>query len=191
MALWRPADIILFSPRNGGGQKTKAVKTVQKHLGFDEQHAQWTHAALYVGDGKLLHVTWQLFGTQNHVARIPISSFVPDAWIRRRSASSLNSGQRDEIVERAFTMIGQDYSLLRGLTFFTGKAGRQSQGSTQSALKSATRRLVCSDVVALAYEYVLNRQVFGVIDHARVTPATLSASTFLREAEVVWCSLPE
>ena len=190
VASWRPADVILFCSYGNVTAITEIVRRVQRQRGFDRFHSRWTHAALYIGGGKFIHVTRDDEDLENRVGVKDVSSFVKQAHYRVRSPRTLSDDARADIVDFAI-------SLVNNKTYSTMKA-------VASALESfrllderfVTSRelfdgIVCSDVVSQSYDHVIpGFPVFATATHQAALPATLSESGFLADIDIAWCRIP-
>lgn len=50
-----PADIVLIA--SDGGKAPRWIEATQRRGGFAEDHARWTHAALYIGNDRVVEAT--------------------------------------------------------------------------------------------------------------------------------------
>lgn len=191
MSSWRPADVVLFSPCGNITAITDFVRIVQRERGFSPRDCIWTHAALYVGDGKVVHVNRNDAKLGNNVGIADVSDFVEQSHFRVRSRKQLSDDERAAIVACAKRMIADEktYSTLKAFTFALSSFRIiKEKYETSDELFNG---IVCSDVVSSAYDEVIpGLPVFATITHQAALPATLSASTFLEDIEVTWCVIP-
>ena len=188
MAEWRPADVVLLTPYGDESRKSALVKEVQRRRGFHRLHADWTHAAIYVGDGAVVHVTYRDPADGNKVVDKQVADFVKLTRIRVRTNDDLNRQDRLAIAARAMELVNGSFRYSRAKAFALALGGQK--GDRFRFSEPLFQGIVCSDIVAIAYEGVLRRPVFSSADSRSVLPATLSVSPFLRDINVSWCAIP-
>jgi hypothetical protein len=185
MDAWQPADVVLFSGNGNVSSITNCVQMVQRQRRYAQRHAQWTHVALYIGSGDILHVNRNNVGIKN------LSDYVPVANIRVRTNAGLSPVQRTQIVERAIRLKddGKHYSTERA--FRLALDTFRLTGKQYSESPELFDGIVCSDVVSIAYDETLKGfPLFATAEHQAVLPATLSATPNLTDREITWCQIP-
>jgi hypothetical protein len=197
MSTWEIGDLVLVRGRRTGISRSTPIVLAQLAGGYAPEDAEWTHAAVYAGEGTVLEATWG-FGAEGGIGWGEVSAYVPDDHIRVRTDALLTDEQRHEIVAQARSLEGLDYSIPRAM-----ELARQLVLSRVPALRAAADRIphgvrasdwgayggyVCSDVFAISYEAAANRTIAPADDWI-VCPAALSASPHFEDRELTWCAL--
>ncbi|MBC7843791.1 MAG: hypothetical protein H7099_15835 [Gemmatimonadaceae bacterium] len=168
------------------------IRDAQRKLGHAVADAFWTHAALYVGDGEIVEANWDRDLDDNPVSRVAVSTYVPHAYIRRRTMPDLSEKMQQAVADQADLRCGEDYSLLAAIDIYIKAQLRQfSRVAPPFVLRRSARGLVCADIVSTSYDHVLRRPAFANTDDDIVVPATLSATGELEDAEIAWCTIPD
>lgn len=196
MRSWLDGDVILFSPRpvhlaRETRSKSETVRTTQERLGYSPAHSLWTHAAVYIGNGEIVEANWSRDSRRNPVRRAEVSRYVPDAYVRRRTADELSGLQRAAIVLAALVRCGEDYAINAALEIYAkALAHKYFRPVPRFLRRRVASGLVCADIVSSSYDQAMRGPTFSAEDDAIIVPATLSATSILRDAEIEWCSLP-
>lgn len=151
--------------------------------GFDREHARWSHAALYIGGGRIVEAT--PFGGVR-VGRLVDMTFDRHLLVRRRLDEALTMESRYAIVVDALTGLRRGYSL--------GAVPRLAWRSWRRQLWAPDRRpdvggvVICSTVVRNAYTTSIAVDLVpGTIS---VTwPADLSHTAELEDVEIGWVQI--
>ncbi|MFN3262982.1 MAG: hypothetical protein ACE37J_20730 [Pikeienuella sp.] len=105
LSMLSPGDILLFDgvePTKGG----RAVKVIQSKS-FEETHARWSHAAIYISKGVIVEAL-----PRGGVVERSISEYVPGYTIRALRIPDLSEAERFEIAFAALRKTKQYYSLV-------------------------------------------------------------------------------
>jgi hypothetical protein len=191
MSAWRPADVVLFCPRGNVTLITDFVRRIQQRRRFSAAHSVWTHAALYVGDGKVIHVNRNDPRLGDSIGEANISDWIPGVDFRVRSRNELDDATRASIVRRAKLMIRKkkQYSTIKAFMFALTSFRLFADKYLASDVLFSD--IVCSDVVAIAYDEVIQGfPVFKTATHQAALPATFSASDYLEDIPIEWCAIP-
>lgn len=188
MSTWRLGDVVLMAPNGDSSRLGGAIREVQHRHGFGGSDSSWTHAALFVGNGEVVDVTSSARLSASRVKVEHMSLFVPRARLRLRSSPFLTDAQRSAIAERGRKMstTAMSYSPWKAFLLAVDAYGATEFRNSRKLLN----QVVCSDIVALAYDGILRRPVFGTAERPSILPATLSATDFLADSPVSWCAIP-
>ncbi|MFG5408118.1 hypothetical protein ABXN37_08350 [Piscinibacter sakaiensis] len=177
----RPGDVLLVSALNKSAV-SKAIEHVQLTAGFDAWHAQWHHAAVYVGNNLICEA--QLWGVR--IASV-FKYAAGTHLIRFRRDTALDDlGSCKVALEAALKLrYGYDWrSVVQLLTQakwgWRGGSGRPRQLSERATL--------CSQLYADAYG-VVTASTLDSRAEAGVTPAHLSVNKTLSDLPMAWLSL--
>lgn len=117
----------------------KAIVSAQSKGGLHERHAQWTHAAVYLGDGE--HVCEANFGLAGFPRGVIMRSahcYCDGTYaIRARRPRNMDERQRLRIALGAMSNLGKGYSLGQIFSFWSAaRTGRGFWSSTPRGLGS-------------------------------------------------------
>lgn len=174
-ALWKPGDLLLFSAVRPS-LASRAIIRTQTNGGFNEKHARWHHAAVYVGHNHLCEAV--LSGVRYG----PIYPYVGAHLIRVRRDESLSEISRYELAIRSLARLKEGYAVnLLPMLAFYGLAGFWNR----KTLPPDTPTVVCSQLFAQAYAGTTMRYV---ADPAAipVVPADLSMTEVLSDVATGW-----
>jgi hypothetical protein len=179
-------DLILTRPADPKTDHiSRAITKAQVNGGFDLEHAQWTHAAVYLGDDE--HLCEATFKTPGYRAGVIIRSLFEYCdgtyAIRARRPKSMAAKDRLRIAIGALTNLGSSYSVLQIIQFGTAAlSGRGFWGGTQArGPRIKMRALVCSTLYQDAYNFAFRGNTVRM--GSLCTPAHLSASPDFEEVD--------
>jgi len=161
-----------------------AIARAQEKGGFDKRHAQWTHAAVYLGDDEhLCEANFKNGGYPNGVIiRSAFGYCDGNHAIRARRPARMTAKQRLRIAIGAVSNVGKSYSISQikdfAMAAYSGKGFWDGTGKRGPRIKM--RGLVCSTLYQDAYNFALQggyRIAWGIL----CTPAHLSASPDFEE----------
>lgn len=157
---------------------SRAIIDSQERGGFHRRHAQWTHAAVYLGDDEYVcEANFKIPGYSNGVILRSAFFYCDGSYaIRVRRPRNMTPKQRLRIAIGALSNLGVPYSWRQLLQFsMAANRGRGFWEETPRGPRIATRALVCSTLYQDAFTFALqgNSVRLGKI----CTPAHLSAST--------------
>ena len=178
-----PGDLLLFRPVNPKTNSiSRNITEAQLAAGLHRRHAQWTHAAIYLGDGQ--NICEANFKNPPHKNGVVIRSVFDycdgTCAIRARRPKNMTDQQRIRIAVGALTNLGKSYDFLQivnfavdasregWMTWFKGLVG--SSGGPRPPPQS----FVCSTLYQDALTYASKGS--SVRLGALCTPAQLSAS---------------
>ncbi len=170
-----PGDLIL-TRSVAPDYVSRRITEAQLRGGLASRHAQWTHAAVYLGDGE--HICEASFKEPGFRWGVNIRSIFEycnnEFAIRARRPKGLDDRQRIRIAVGAMANIGKRYSFREILKFrqAAAKGSFWGPGTRQSINPNA---LVCSTLYQDAYNFSYQGMTLrmGML----CTPAHLSAST--------------
>jgi uncharacterized protein YycO len=148
-------------------------------LYFDEVDARWTHAAVYVYDGKIVEAT-QRYGT----AVTFLHSYIPTHDILVRRNVSVSSTMRDRIALHAMTQIGTKYPYLFSLAIYSAR------GLAQRVRPFDVKTYhVCSELFHRTCMEVTGQALQGCPITGLTKPAHLSRTKSLTDVPVRWMTI--
>lgn len=170
-----PGDLLLSSATKPN-LSARLIALAQKQGGFGEEHACWTHAAVYVGR----HYVVEAVATG--VRYGPMFAYVDGYRLRARRDPTLSMEQRYQIVIQALTRLGERYGFMA--------IPRLAFGSikgywTQRPSLERTPAVICSQVFADSYALVTNRFVVPGVP-SDIKPSDLSATPVLEDVPLEW-----
>lgn len=177
-----PGDVLLFAPQMPDSTQT-FIQFVQGRWGSAHEHAQFTHAALYIGLDHLVCEAVPSHGVSYSTLESRLDNY---CWIVRRWPD-LTLRQRRSIAAEACRKLGQPY----GWTAAILEALKEGWASTWDA--NATRGFVCSRLCDRSITLALLREGFPpdrIQFHPDpkkwITPAVLSETVRLVDVDVGW-----
>ena len=175
-----PGDLIL-SQHTRPSRTSRIVSRMQSHVGFQEDHRQWTHAAIFLYDDFIVEAV-----PTSGVRTRTIYENISTTKLLVRRAPQLSDTDRYKIALRALRMIGSQYSLFSiigwGLAKVTGIISDERLPRVRSTI-------ICSNVFFYAYAEITRNFLAGCPIDNRVLPAHLSATPDLEDVEVGWLTL--
>jgi hypothetical protein len=174
-----PGDLIL-SRSVSSSVLGDAITHAQR--GFAREHAQWTHAAVFLYEDKIVEaVPFHGIRTRSLYADVPARV------LRVRRRRDLLESERYKIALRALTMLGSRYNFWAALSI-----GWQSTFGIQSRLGALSFGpvIICSRVFHDAYVEITRTLLHGCSIDMPIMPAHLSATDDLDDVDVGWIQLP-
>jgi hypothetical protein len=179
-------DLILFRPIPSDADHI-SHQIVRAQMQFrHERHAQWTHAAVYLGDDE--HICEANFKVPNIPYGVNIRSifcYCDGAHaIRARRPINMNAKQRLRIAIGAATNVGAGYGFQSILKFaWAANSHRGIRDTFRWDIKYAeTQSFVCSTLYQDAYNFAF--QGATIRQGSPATPAHLSASADFEAADL-------
>lgn len=182
---WRAGDLLL-TRESASDRVGAAIKSAQLKGGYRESDAQWTHAAMYLGDGlTVCEATFSLWPIRTGVQITPLWDYCGDHCVRLRRPKAITTSEEAWLMAiRALTNIRKDYDFLyivklawqahRGYGFWSQDRKVPIRGSA----------LVCSTLYADAYTFQ-SKRVLGE-NNGYCTPAYLSQCTDFDDLDIRW-----
>ena len=187
--LW-PGDLVLvrsIKPDSVG----KKIEHAHTNGGFAQRHAQWTHAAVYLGDGEsICESTFKEKDFRWGVIMRSIHYYCNnETAIKVRRPKNMSMERRIGIALGAVNRLGDGYSFNEIFQFW--RAARSGRGFWQGNVrqKIGTRALVCSTLYQDAYNFSMKGDTVRM--GSLCTPAHLSASDDFEEIdpEINWLGI--
>ena len=186
-------DLILTRLVNAKSDRiTRKIMEAQEKGGFHRRHAQWTHAAVYLGDDEhICEATFKFPGLNDLVAMRSAHTYCDGTYaIRARRPKNMSPKQRLRIAIGALTNLGSQYSYRQILEFaLAAYSGKRIFGAARIVGRQLKRERL------FAQPCIKTR----IISHFRstlrmgslCTPAHLSASDDFEPTEPVlnWLSI--
>jgi len=179
MSSLEAGDLILTRPFGPELDKiSQAIVDAQISAGFHPRHAQWTHAAVYLGDDE--HLCEANFKVPGYSAGVMVRSaftYCDGCYaIRARRPRNMDQKQRLRIAIGALVNIGKSYSFLELIQF--GRAAYSGKGLWSTMPRGPrfnVRALLCSTLYQDAYNFAFQGTTIRM--GSLCTPAHLSASS--------------
>jgi hypothetical protein len=192
-ALW-PGDLILTRPVDPKADSVSWRIQRAQEARLDRRHAQWTHAAVYLGDGEnICEANFKVRGFRYGVIVRSIHAYCDGEYaIRARRPIVPNAQARMGIAVGALVNLNKGYSFLQALQFayaaYTGKGLWQAGAPGPRMI---THAVVCSTLYqdALAFMEQGSKARIG----SMLTPAHLSAASDFEPVDPLlrWLSITE
>jgi hypothetical protein len=191
MRSWLEGDLILTRAKDPSGTATQLIVATQRNVFPDPAHHSWTHAAVYIGDGRVIEADYDPDQKRRGVLEGFVASYVPAYELRLRRDSRLSPAERHLIVTYARDIEGLDYSLARAaeLALISQRGSALLKQVDEDAEARPLLGFVCSDVYAFAYAKTVKR-VAAPRGQPFQSPASLSDSENFQEVLVSWCKIP-
>jgi hypothetical protein len=180
-----PGDLLLFRPTTANPDViSRAIVDTQLKI-LPERHAQWTHAAVYLGDGEhICEANFKVPGAPSGVAMRSAHCYCDgEHAIRARRPKNMDSKTRLRIAIGALANLGASYAFQEIVAF--AKAANSGRGWPWNSLKrvphSQVRAFVCSTLYQDAYNFALQGNTIRL--GPRCMPAHLSASPDFEDEE--------
>lgn len=174
----QPADLVLLGLADA--KASRLIEAAQRRGGFDSQHAQWTHVAMYIGDDRVIEATPADGVRVNALSDV---MFRRPSLVRRVVHAELPLEARFRTIIHAMHEIGRPYSLgiVPGLGWRAWRRRVWRPGSGPDILGMT----ICSSLMRRAY---LSGAELDIAPHATgVTwPADLSMSPRLADVPIGW-----
>lgn len=174
---WKPGDLILVSSLTPNYVQ-KAIKIVQEKGGYHPEHAQWHHAAVYLGDYGLCEAT------RTGVKAGKIYPYIGGYRIRVRRDMTLTDDLRWKIAVQALLSLNVSYSYKSIIEILI----QSRDGWWKNNFKprnTSDRAVICSRLYSDAYGNVTNKTVEQQYN-TPVTPAQLSCCTLFQDVQTHW-----
>lgn len=176
-------DIVLVSPRFPTWSQRRIIN---KHLkAYAADHACWTHAAIYIGNGLLCEAV--LSGVREH----SVYEYFEAYKVRVRRAEFASEHERFAVAIRAMRRLGSKYSIGSIYTIATSSKKKFSKPGGQSySQRGGMTSMICSMLCFDSYFEVTNESPLNdAVDLA--TPADFSQSGKFSDVQVGLLRLPE
>jgi hypothetical protein len=173
---WLPGDILLFASSEATKPRSAIVKG-QERNGYRPVDAQWYHAALWLGDFRVIEAT---------LPRVRVADVDPSLYaarVRVRHDPVMTERQRLGVLAKGARDIGRWY----GFGAIAKLTGWRRFGRAPAPVPD--KLFVCSQLCANAYASV-TQKIYGRDLRFSVTPADLSQSPHLQDRPVFWRPLP-
>jgi len=178
-------DLLLFRPINPA-QDSISRRIMQKQIdgGMPNRHAQWTHAAVYLGDDEhICEANFKVPGQADGVVIRSAFDYCDGAHaVRARRPKNMSPKQRLRIAIGALTNLGKGYSFWQIVKF--ARAANTGQGFWKSLWRGPQeppQAFVCSTLYQDAYNFAFQGATIRM--GSLSTPAHLSASDDFEAAE--------
>ena len=187
-----PGDLVLTRPILQD-QVSQAIADAQLAGGLSWKHAQWTHAAVYLGDGE--YICESSFKEPGFKWGVNVRSLFDycnsEYAIRARRPIVKDEQQRIRIAVGAMARIGQRYSFGEIYAFWRDANGGKGFIYPGKESVRRTEALVCSTLYQDAYNFSF--QGFRILRGFAATPAHLSASSDFEilEPAIGWLAILE
>jgi hypothetical protein len=169
-------DLMLFRLVEPDAVSRQIVRA-QIRGGFNQRHAQWTHAAVYLGDGEhICEANWRIFGRSKSVVMRSAFCYCDGRYaIRARRPGNMDEKQRLRIAIGALTNLGKGYSKTEIFQFtVAAMTGRGFWETMNRGPRIRVGALVCSTLYQDAYNFAFKGNTVRM--GSLCTPAHLSAS---------------
>jgi hypothetical protein len=190
---WLPGDLLLtrVAKEPPESRFTRFIVAAQERQ-FKMEDARWSHAAVYAGDDHIVEAEFD----KTAAARVGviishISNCVPEQIIRVRRDQRLTAANRDHIVARARSLVGEGYSLRRAFELWVNLQAEKHDiriphiSSEPKYYGTPRGGVVCSDIFAIAYGEATLRHAAPAA-RRYVTPAALSHSRNFEDLPLCW-----
>ena len=167
---WLSADIVLVG--SDGTRAARAIQAAQRTSFSAVTRAgyEYTHAALYLGDGRLIDAT-----VASGISERSVWDYCGHRKLTVRRVPGLSPTDINDIVNKAKTHLGKNYAWL---------------GVVISKLIPKTepnpKRLYCSTFVGLSIDQGSGRKLASLPEHKPLYPGTLMAHPGLDQIELEW-----
>lgn len=171
---WRPADIVLVKADNtliSRGIKLAQQASLNKKMRLG---AEFTHAALYIGDGQIIDITYD-----DSITERCVWDYCVDREVIVRRVPGLTVQDEDAVVAHALYLRQQNYSYSRW---------QAALSKMFSGVKTNPTQLFCSTFVAACYMGGPNPAITldATTDHTPLYPAILHSHSDLVSVHTEW-----
>lgn len=181
-----PGDLILtrsvLSPLDN---VSKGIVDAQIAGGLPPRHAQWTHAAVYLGDDEhVCEASFKFPGYEDDVTIRSTFTYCNGQYaLRARRPKNMTSKQRLRIAIGALANLNKRYGYGQIWTFFyASKTGKGFWSSADRRPRIRMNALVCSTLYQDAYNFAFKGATIRL--GSLCTPAHLSASDDFEAADI-------
>jgi hypothetical protein len=176
---WLPGDVLLVSNVEPDWV-TRQIISVQSTR-FSRHHAQWQHAAIYMGNEFVAEATTR------GVKYTPIDHYVGKYRLRLRRNMALTNDQRWLVAIEAGVRMRTAYRFSDIVTIYLQSFPGWSRRIRPSVLVQANT-VICSQLCLEAHAKVTRRLIVSY-SGSPTTPAALSQSDLLADVPLHWCSI--
>jgi hypothetical protein len=184
LAELEPGDLLLFRPIPADSDPISLAIVEAQSGSFAARHAQWTHAAVYLGDDEhICEANFKVPGSRNGVNIRSAFCYCDGAHaVRARRPKNMSPKLRLRIAIGALTNLGAGYGFNQILAFaMAANSGTGFWSSLKRVPASQTRSFVCSTLYQDAYNFAFQGNTIRL--GSRCTPAHLSASPDFEDQE--------
>jgi hypothetical protein len=177
-------DLLLFRSVDPGSDLiSDGIEKAQLAGGFPKRHAQWTHAAVYLGDDEhVCEANFKVPGRPNGVIIRSAFDYCDGSHaVRARRPKNMSSKQRLRIAIGALTSLGKGYNFWQIAEFAQAAVAERGFKRLWRGLRSPPQGFVCSTLYQDAYNFAF--QGTSIRLGSLCTPAHLSASGDFEEAD--------
>jgi hypothetical protein len=178
--LCEPGDLILSFRRNSGFVD-KQIKKTQRSIGFSEEDARWTHAAVFLYEDHIVEAV-PFAGVVTRSLYLGI----PESVLLVRRYPGLSPDQKYKIALSALRSLGSRYD---GMKVLRAGLGARLGGWQRPWFQSERRITICSKVYHDAHVEIHRQMLEGCALNDLITPAHLSATTSLQDVPVPWLAV--
>ena len=188
--MWHPGDLILAKSQTPD-LISRAIRMVQESA-YGTQRAQWTHAAIYLGDELML------CEAQFDAAALIFKVIVAPCWnyfgtndlLVKRSKWALDREKGWAIATAAATKIGNayDWQLILKLAADRVRFGKDVFIRDQSRNISANS-YVCSSLYSMAHAYATDVAIIDKVNNLCVPAFLAGERSHLQTVEFDWCDI--
>jgi hypothetical protein len=182
IADWLPGDVLLLS--QVAPDWIHRQITAAQLRGFDEEHARWQHAAVYMGDGYVSEA-----GTSG-VRYASVSNYVGEHLIRVRRDFTLQTDERWRVAIQAVVRLGTPYGFRTVFSVYRNAYSMSGALALRAQFHKRKRTVICSQLYADAFSVVTGRLLSTRVD-APITPAVLSCAPALSDVALHWKTIAE
>lgn len=179
-----PGDLFLFRPVDPTSDSiSQRITQAQSDGGLHKRHAQWTHAAVYLGDGQsICEANFKVPGQENGVTLRSAFDYCDGTYaIRARRPKNMTPQQRLRIAIGALTNLGKSYSFWQIVKFARAATEEGFWKSLGRGPQRPPQAFVCSTLYQDAYNFAFQGNAVRL--GALCTPAHLSASNDFEQNE--------
>jgi hypothetical protein len=183
---WWPGDVLLTKDR-APDYFTNKIIDYQVKGGYASNHAQWTHAAMYVGDdSNVCEATiadWRFW--RGKVVVTSLFNYCGGYDLRLRRSKHIDTPRKGwRMVAEAMTQIGKPYDMGRILEIATAVNGKEGFWTNNLFPVAKNRAQICSTLFADSHNKVTS---FTVGDKSGIcVPAYLSRCSDLTDIPLQW-----
>lgn len=154
-----PGDLLLTRPVGDDAEWISRKIVEAQEVAFAKEDAQWTHAAVCLGDGEnVCEANFGLPGKASGVIVRPLNEYADGSHvIRIRRPIGLTDQQRLRVAIGALTNLRKTYSMSYLLRLaWRAKTGKGLWDPTHPGITVDTNAVVCSTLYADALQYAAN-----------------------------------
>jgi hypothetical protein len=185
----QPGDLLLSQELHPDAV-SKLISKVQLNGGYSEEDAQWTHAAMYLGDGaNVIEATFDSIFTSGSVRITSLDNYCQGKYLLRfrRSKHVLNAQNGWALCIRALTHLKQPYSFAHAAKLWWDVVIRKCGFYDPASQRPTSKAAICSTLYADAHHEATRRRL-GEIGGVCV-PAWLSVSDEFSDVAVGWAQI--